>query len=312
MEKVSSETLLIALTFDAEMDAFDPSIISGDKYTWHGIERGIPLIDEILVKRFDSFGQGVRATWFVRCDDQIQAFYGSHAFLLKNYENCWRQHHDAGDEIAFHPHLYRQIGEEWRQETDHERLRVQLMKAYEAMRGANFESNVSRIGEAYGSNTVMASLQEIGIKCDSSAMPGRVRVDGVRNINWDTTPTQPYNPSYANYREPGVPCYSLIEAPMSMVSTKTRYDQQPIRRYVDLSFHHDILRQGLSNLVAVAPVIITVTHPSSILSDLSARAHGLLSFNISTFAENLDFIIDECLRLGRPFRFVTLREFVRG
>ena len=124
---------------------------------------------------------------------------------------------ERGDEIGFHPHLYRLSDGEWRQETDVAALREQLAEAIEAMRGAGFEPRSSRIGEAFGSNEVMSALNEFGIQCDSTAMPGRVRRDAERQLDWGTTPQQPYHPSTADYRQPGAPELRLLEVPMSMI-----------------------------------------------------------------------------------------------
>ena len=40
--------LRLALTFDAEMDAFDASFAPRESAEWRGIEDGVPLIEMVL------------------------------------------------------------------------------------------------------------------------------------------------------------------------------------------------------------------------------------------------------------------------
>lgn len=189
---------------------------------------------------------------------------------------------------------------------DPDALRGQVFRALDAMRGAGFQSQVSRIGEAFGSNAVMGALDECGVRWDSTAMPGRVRVDAERSLDWQGTPAQPYRPSLYDYRQPGEPAHRLIEVPASMIQTCAEYDREPLLRYLDLSFHSRALRNGIAALVKDAKIIVTVTHPSTILP--GRQPHGLLSFSVEAFAENLHLLLQECLHQGRPFRFITLRD----
>lgn len=296
----------IALTFDAEMDAFDTSIASPDTLEWRGIEQGIPLIDKILAEHRDSQGGRPRATWFVRCDDQIESMTGSPTYLLEYYRDLWLQHQRRADEIAFHPHLYKQEVEQWEQDTCPETLRKQIFRSLEAMKSAGFQTQVSRIGEAFSSNAVMSALEEAGIRCDSTAMPGRAREDKDRNLNWAPTPTHAYHPSHDDYRVQGERERRLIEVPMSMLETHADYDSAPRMRYLDLSFHPRALHERIPSLVANTETIVTVTHPSAVLP--RKEAHGLLSFNPKAFEENLCFLLQECAKQDRPVRFVTLRD----
>lgn len=308
---MTADPLLIALTFDAEADVFDRSLggePSVQTPSWRGIEEGIPLIDEVLRGHADSSGARACATWFVRGDRQIGALFGSPSDLLEKYRAAWEERIARGDEIGFHPHLYRHAAGEWRQETDAAALREQLTETLAAMRSAGFDPRSSRIGEAFGSNEVMAALDQLGLQCDSTAMPGRVRRDAERQLDWGTTPQQPYHPSTADYRQPGTPKLRLLQVPMSMIETKTDYDRAPLLRYADLSFHHEVLRAGLGAFLATAPLLVTVTHPSTVLPGIAPQPHGLISFDLANFRRNLDFILAECARLGRGHRFITIGE----
>lgn len=310
MENVNAEPLLVALTFDAEADVFDASFggVATALPSWRGIEEGIPRIDEVLQACTAARGLVPRATWYVRCDRQIGALFGNPAHLLEKYRRCWAERVARGDEIGFHPHLYRHTNSAWRQETDAVALREQMAEALAAIRRLDFAPASSRIGEAFGSDAVMAALDEFGFRCDSTAMPGRVRRDAERQLDWGATPPRPYHPSVADYRVPGLPSRRMLEVPMSMIRTRADYDRAPLLRYVDLSFHHAAIRDGLRDYLRETPLLVTVTHPSTVLSGIAQKRHGLVSFELGEFRRNLEFVLIECERLGREVQFITIGE----
>jgi hypothetical protein len=308
LEKMNPTPLYLVLTFDAEADVFDGSIATSDSCapTWRGIEQGIPLITTTLAAMADSTGESLRATWFVRTDWEIRDVQGDAAFLLQKYALLWRERLAAGDEIGFHPHVARagmldEAGQAHRRE---------IRDVVGRVRAAGFAPTVSRVGEAFGSNAVMSALEGEGFVADSTAMPGRVRRDAQRTLDWGGTPANPYKPSVADYRRPGQVARDLLEIPFSMVPVLASYDAVPLARYVDLSFHHQALREGLRSLIATASLLVTVVHPSTLLPQVAFR-HGLLSFDVKEFERNLGFIFAEAARYGRPVRCITLGECAR-
>ena len=307
----TQEVLWVALTFDAESDYFDESLTdrgaeSRRLLRWQGIEHGIPLIRTILSPYLEGSAVEGGVTWFVRVDDQLGHAYGDPGYLLEAYRALWQSCLDRGDEIGWHPHLYRLEQGAWRQETDDRRLVTSLRNAYRAMRRQGFSIASSRLGEGFCSNAAIGTLEELGICCDSTAMPGRVRKDRERNLDWGTTPQKPYHPSRSDYRQPGPRPLRLLEVPMSMVETRAEYDRQPRQRYVDLSFYHRVLKEGVRSYLRDAKILVAVTHPCAVLHGITRKKHGLLSFDIEEFKANLEFIFAECRRLGRPYRFVTI------
>jgi len=307
----TSDVLYIALTFDADSDYFDSSLINGELQVphplgWRGVEEGIPLIGEVLRTCTDDFESAPRSTWFVRVDGQLATLYGDAGYLLERYGVLWRRCLDQGDEIGWHPHLCKVEDGEWRQETEDMALVEALKEGYGVIRQKGLLPISSRIGEAFCSDVILATLDELGILCDSTAMPGRVRKDGERHLDWEATPQQPYHPSRSDYRQPGLEPLSLLEVPMSMVQIKAEYDDRPLRRYVDLSFRHKALKAGLRSYLRDAKLLVTVTHPCAVLPGITERRHGLLSFDIREFKRNLDFIFSECRRLGRKYKFITI------
>jgi len=312
---IASETdeLRIALTVDSDSDQFDPSLNRGASPvpSWEGVENGIPNIVEVTASCRDSSGAAPKFTWFVRVDPQLEALYGDCGYLLDRYASLWDSCKRRGDELAWHPHLYRLEGARWVQEVNPERLQADLQETWVSMQKRRFYPTSSRIGDAFGSNEVLQTLSHLGLLCDATAMPGRVRRDSDRQLDWDGTPMHPYRPSVADYRRPGTPTVDLLEIPMSMVSVRAEYDATPLNRYLDLSFHHLALRDGVRNFLPKAALVVTVTHPSGVRPSLHRTRHGLISHDVGEFRRNLDYILQECERLGRASRFVTIAEVER-
>ncbi len=304
---MNPDPLQLILTFDAEADIFDGSIGAAGAPSWRGIEEGIPQILEMMAAYSDSNAAPLRATWFVRTDREIAEWHGEAAFLLRRYDTFWRSRLAVGDEIGFHPHFSKRALADVSGHTH----RCEIMGALQAVHAAGYAPVTSRLGEAFGSNAALAALEDFGFEADSTAMPGRVRRDAERTLDWGGTPERPYHPSQADYRVPGGPERKLLEVPMSMVPVRADYDAAPFPRYVDLSFHHAMLRDGLAGLLATAPLLVAVTHPSTILPGIRARRHGLLSFDAGEFRRNLDFIFTECARVGREVHSLTLNEYSR-
>lgn len=305
--------LLIALTFDADPDSFDRSIRvrrtpMANEPSWLGVSEGVPRLREALRAQSDSMTSRCKVTWFLRVDDYVAACFGSPLGVLDRFAPQWRECIDAGDELGWHAHLCRLTEQGWVQETDERQLAAMLKRLAASLASWGHGFSSTRIGEAYGSNAVMQTLDGLGFQCDSTAMPGRTRRDADRAFDWSVTPPHPYHPSPSDYRWPGDGALRLLELPMSMVRTQAEYDREPLLRYVDLSFRHQAIRDGLRAFLPGAEVLVAVTHPSTILRGVTDRRHGLLSFDLNEYERNLAFILDELDRIGREYRFVTVSQ----
>lgn len=295
-----------ALTFDLDPDIFDESISSSNARTnlsWRGISEGVPAIRDAI----DAFLPGVPVTWFVRVDNQIADIYGRPGHLLEAHRDLFENLQARGDEIAWHPHLYRRSGDGWEQETDDTALLTAMQAAIADMRALGFDPHCGRIGEAYGSTGLMTAFDACGIAFDSTAMPGRRRVDGERMVDWLDTPCHAYRPSRADHRVPGSPAHEVIEIPMSMLKVKARYDAEPFLRYLDLSYRTEAVAGGMDALVATARSLVTVTHPSALMPEFAPKGgHGLLSFDLANMTRTLRLLAEAADAAGRELRFVTL------
>ncbi|MEN0651598.1 MULTISPECIES: hypothetical protein [Hyphobacterium] len=295
-----------ALTFDLDPDIFDESISSSNARTrlsWRGISEGVPAIRAAL----DVFAPGIPVTWFVRVDNQIADIYGRPGHLLEQHRGLFEDLRARGDEIAWHPHLYRRKDEGWEQETDDAALLTAMQAAIADMRALGFEPRCGRIGEAYGSTGLMAAFDACGIPYDSTAMSGRKRIDGERSIDWLDTPRTAYRPSKSDHRVPGSPAHDVIEIPMSMLKVKADYDAEPFLRYLDLSYRTEAVACGMDSLVSEAPYLVAVTHPSALMPDFAPMGgHGLLSFDLENMTRTLRLLAETAAAKCRELTFTTL------
>jgi hypothetical protein len=303
--------LNILLTIDIDSDLFDQSLTTESagnlKPSWTGLENGVPLISELFNDYRGSDGLACKATWFIRADSQIGYYYGDNAYLFTKYQKYWKDLLLKGHELAWHPHLYKFHNGNWEQELDSDALGYQMNISFKSIPKA-WDIKASRIGEAYFSNSIAHNLRQLGIKIDSTALPGRFRQDEGRTIDWLNTPSKPYFPSEKDYRVPGHPEIKLLEVPFSMIDVFADYDKKPLKRYTDLSFWHHAVKDGIEKAVQENMILNTIIHPSTVIPGILSKPHGLLSFSIDEVKKNLDFILHTAKRKSIEYRFITISQ----
>ena len=305
------DIVYLAFTFDGDHDHSGDKSIFANSLTWRGIEEGIPLVTSCLRGYKDSFGSTFKTTWFVRVDNQIKTFFGDSAYLLEKYKTLWGQLEKEGDALGWHSHLYRRKLDEWEQEDRPLSIDNDLREGFQAASQKGYHFKLSRIGGAYGSNQVMQSLDELGIQLDSSAMPGRKRED--TKMDWLDTPQKPYYPSIQDYRKPlKVGNRAILEVPLSMVDMQTSYDKTPLKRYINLAFRNQLMKEGLHRFISENNLLVTITHPFEIMPNKEQYAHPLLSFNPKEMQNNIEFIISECKQAEKQYQFITLDEIYKN
>ncbi|MGC9317116.1 MAG: hypothetical protein ACP5KN_03665 [Armatimonadota bacterium] len=197
---------------------------------WYGVRNGVPRARQIADEFVDDFGNPARITWCVRSDAQMGQLYGDFAWPYGAFADLWRELEAGGDEIAWHPHLWRwDEGDEcWYQEIEDEGwIRECLRGGHEALsKRMGRAVTTSRMGWEFHSNVTMDEIRRLGITLDFSAIPGRFtpgaadrwgsRFNG--HVDWRGTPERPYIPSASDYREPAESetASNLRELPMSV------------------------------------------------------------------------------------------------
>jgi hypothetical protein len=319
---MSNVKLLIALTIDTDSDYYFgdkfASISKQDKSIlgWYGLDVGKNILVNTIEDVSKQYGIPIPITWFIRCDYQVGKQNGNPAFLLKLYNDWWQKRYEKGDDIQWHAHLYRQVEGIWKQETSKIQLRKDLEVSLDEFIKSGFNPSIIRIGESYHSNKLMKIISELGLNADSSAMPGRIRKDEEKVVDWLHTPNFPYHPSKKNYRISGEKNYDLWELPLNTVTTKVSYDKKPILRYVNLSFQPGILDKGVLEFIKKNNILVSITHPFEIVdkffSDSKSSRHPLLSFRPESVSYNLRMIIKSAQSIQKEVEFVTMSQLLES
>jgi len=195
---------------------------------WEGLAHGIPLLVERLSEIEQATGRKINITWCVRSDLQMQEIYGDAAWPYRAFRDMWEEIEKRGDEIAWHPHLWRWSDEHrcWYQETrDEEWIEECLTTGYRALCEATGRRiRVSRMGWEFHNEFTIRVLDGIGVEKDFSAVP-EYRSEGDssdgtifhKRADWRGTPMHPYHPSKVDYRRPkldGEDELQILEIPL--------------------------------------------------------------------------------------------------
>ncbi|MGI5819493.1 MAG: hypothetical protein ACOX9R_15495, partial [Armatimonadota bacterium] len=199
--------------------------------TWRGIEEGVPRLREIADAATSDQANPVRITWCIRSDLQMREVHGDCAWPAERFGALWTALARAGDEIAWHPHLWRWDGGAhcWYQEIEDADWIAECLDAGHRalLRQTGRAPLTSRTGWEFHNNATMDAMRRLGIRVDFSAIPGRYTPGGSDrwgsrfncHVDWRGTPETPYAPSAADYRRPaqeGEPA-DLLEVPMSVL-----------------------------------------------------------------------------------------------
>jgi hypothetical protein len=153
-----------------------------------------------------------------------------------------------------------------------------------------------RMGEAIGGNLILRTLAGLGLEVDSSAIPGRRRLDRDRWFDWSGSPNTPFRPSVADYRVPGSPELPILEVPMTVSLVHAPFDPDPLPRYTNLAYHPAIFAaaldrwfNGLTDKTA-NEVLTLIAHPDELLTQ--PDQHPLYAFTPDALRTNIETVLD--------------------
>lgn len=292
----------IYLTFDIDQD-FNPNsrdYYNRSKADFSSFERNFSL----LIEKLGNLPFSV----FIRADKQIKSLYGSYDYLLINNPQLIDLIIKANGEINWHIHLYELINNEWAQIKDDQKLISTFLDDYlEVQKIEKINSNIIRIGECVMSNSLMNTINQLGIKIDSTALPRRKRIDEDKDFDWELTKNNIYHPSKDDYRTSGEDQYSVLEVPMSTLPMQAIYDKVPLYRYFNLSFKTEVLFENFREYVMSHNELITITHPFEVLSDGS---HGLISYDLNVFIKNIQLLKEQVEQMGKKVVFKKISNII--
>ena len=296
------EDFNIYLTFDIDQD-FDPG--SKDYYNR-------------TAAKFDSFGAGFQKiinvlggkpfSVFIRSDYQVSKIYGSYDYLIASNPTLIESIKRSGGELNWHIHLYCEKEGEWVPVLDDDLVEAFTTDCEQVKNISAINWRIVRIGECVMTNDLMHTLDKMGIRADSTALPGRKRDDAEKKLDWSITGNEPYHPSSVDYRAAGNDSLGILEIPMVTIPMKASYDKQPISRYVNLSFKTDVLFQNMDEFICKSGGLLSITHPFEVLSP---GTHGLIAYDMQTFERNIKELEAAVLRCGKKPVFKRVSDILQ-
>ena len=296
----------LVVTVDVDNDG---AAAGATSLAWTSIE-WLPALKEIF-ERLD-----VCVTWFVRADNQLMAVYGTAAYVLLEHEALWSRVVGPEDELGWLPHVYRWCRQTRRYvcERDPARFVDQLKAAHSDLTSQGYGFTSVRIGDGYHCNATMQAVEDLGLRVDSTAIPGRKRGDGSRVSDWVPTPNHPYHPSRADYRVAGATDRrELLEVPMTTVPIRAAYDRCQVYRYLNPAFHHQIFIAAIERILADREalqarehVLTLILHPDEVVP--RERAHALYAFSLDEVHRNIAYLRARLGELGVEQRALRMRD----
>lgn len=235
-----------------------------------------------------------KTTWLISDENQI----------LEEFEKTKTEIILKNDEIGLHcliPKFYDV------RKTSEQDITNYLKKSIIKLNNFQIKPRSTRIMGCTSSNSLMSSLSSLGFSADSSALPKRKRDEEI-GFDWSITPDKPYFPSILDYRissDDPKDLLKILEIPLTTITTKTSYDSQYLRRYFDLCFQNDIIKNNLDKIIQ-NQIVVSIIHPSELMK--SKFSHELFSHNIEHFRQNLRMFCEKCKKLGKEIECVTLSE----
>ena len=298
---------LVCLTLDTDPDGLSGASTDRRTLKWEGLEHARGLPDALA----DRVGR-VPVTWFIRADGQLRNILGSTTYLLEEFSSLWEAARARGDELAWHPHLYRQLKTE-----DEPVIITSPAEAAEELEGlwselrSSFPATAFRNGEGWHLPATYACVERLGFRSDSTAIPGRCGSPG-HPMDWRGTPNQPYFPDRADLRRAG-PCRDMLELPMNSWTFAAPYDAAPKTRYMNPAVHPELFARALRDwentlaaLLQELCVWVLILHPDELWP---ARAPDLLyACSIEAVCSNLMNLAATLTRAGDTLEWTTVSQ----
>lgn len=260
-------------------------------------EKKIDYIQKTLKKK-------IPITWFLRCDDTVKYELGSEDAFLHRIKNFIQRRKKKGDCFGFHPHLYEMKKKKWLLIKNKSVLKKKLTIFINSWIGFFWDQKrICRIGDLYMNNCILKILNDNHFYIDSTALPGRKRVDDFFLFDWLKTNNQPYYPSVKNYQVTGAKVRKILELPISTIKFKSSYDKSEVIRYLNPAFKNSYLNNSI-NISRFNKNIVSLTHPFEFLN-LRKNKNNLFSQSIDEIISNFKLIFKSNYKI----KFKSLENF---
>ncbi|MFZ3382392.1 MAG: hypothetical protein WA144_00555 [Candidatus Methanoperedens sp.] len=305
-------------------------------HKWRGIEDGIPKTKEIANSIEDVDGHNAKITWFLRSDNQMNELYGDPAYMARNFMNLWKELESQGDEIGWHPHLWRwnERIKSWYPELyDSRWIENCLEQGYKTFpKQLNLTS--SRMCWNFHNNITMNKMNDLGLKVDVSALPGMKSIKCAHEsahtayYDWEITDDRPFFPSRSDYRREAKineKSLNILEIPITYFEISFLwYVKRLLKKMLhpnggypigrrsemkiishDFFFKHGVDRKFLeSKENNCSSILNSYFHADELLE--KEKFSPILNLQ-----SNLRYIAQASKKYGVPFRFLTAKEAAR-
>lgn len=326
-----AKELPILLVCDADPDRprFGAGDMNGEdgKLEWRGIEEGLPRLVKECGELKDSGGNSPRFTWCLRCDEQIAELDGEYGAVLSRYRDFFFARREAGDEIAWHPHMWRKNPHNgvWYQEyKDTKWQKTILETGYREMNAQSGEPpQCVKTGWCMMNNQMSAVFEELGILADLSCLSGQSNEgkSGYGRYDWKGAPAYPYRHDKGDYRKIGG---GLAEIPVSSVASKlvstaesllfairgqgVRLLSTPEKVGIKLTYPGFLFRHLLNVFFEEGHTYFhAYFHPDELLSGKGGT--NRLLYSPDNAQRNIARLLNECERRGFQPVFTRARDF---
>jgi len=227
-----------------------------EKLSWKSIEN-ISKVRDICNLVKDCESNNAKVTWFVRSDEQLMIIFGDYVYPLRNFSDLWKELEQQGDEIGWHPHLWRWSSEKhcWYQEvSDNEWMSHCIENGYRELKKLAENVTSLRMGWGFHNNFTMKKMNDLRLEVDLSAAP-RLKRSGspdargshfLNSYDWSITPEQPYHPSKQDYRRPAEKSEQSLDILVIPVTTapkkRTKILAEKALRLTPLSLRKKLLK----------------------------------------------------------------------
>lgn len=297
---------LICLTIDTDPDGMTAQIMDRNSQSWRGLENIRFVVDEL--KSISLQTGSIPVTWFIRADAEIRHALGDTLALAEKFSTVWEEASRAGDAFGWHPHLYREIGNDksaaWFGSPAE--AAQELRSLWEIVRLIPLPLTAFRNGESWHNPVTFAEVEGMGFSWDSTAIPGRRGPSG-HPMDWIGTPNHPYFPDIRDVRVPG-DRRALLEIPLTSWLVKTIYDTTPRIRYVNPAIHEPLFLQAIAALKPSQEnrIWTLVIHPDEAYA--GSPSDLLYSRCPKTVRRNIETLVNTIQGWDHEFQFVSLPE----
>ena len=286
------------------VDVGPANAIMGDGHvrapSWEMTFKGLDALRKAIPLLEERTQRSIPITWFVRADRFVEQQFGDCLAVVNRFMDKMDGLMVGGHELGWMP----QLPSGGTDKIQHEDLEAGYQRFREIL--PNLKS--VRMGDCYHDNDSMQLLNMLGIRFDSSALPGREKHDGGWCMDWRKSPQFAYYPSCNDYSVPGSPQMTILEIPLSVAPILAPYDSKPLLRYVNPCYLENIWDAGLSELISTAPYLVCILHPDELV-ERATPGHPLIAYSCDTFISNIIRFLSRSAGFGRAVCFHAIRDF---